>query len=164
MLRFRCSGNADHAHKGIVARQQPIKDSPGAKVKDWFHKLVGEGGRSWRRVEQHREESPRPDEFISAPTVTPVSFGSGEGRQLDVSYTITYRYFHAPVGEGDIATTWAQMVVNTFKIFDAVLQNDALSGLIDLNLSSVSTFGTVVDGSNNVYHGCDISFRVLEHV
>lgn len=108
--------------------------------------------------------SPRPDEFISAPTVTPVSFGSGEGRQLDVSYTITYRYFHAPVGEGDIATTWAQMVVNTFKIFDAVLQNDALSGLIDLNLSSVSTFGTVVDGSNNVYHGCDISFRVLEHV
>jgi hypothetical protein len=107
---------------------------------------------------------PRPNDFVSSPLVTPVSFGSGEGRQLDVRYTLTYRYFHAPAGTGDQSKTWADMVVNVFKIFDAVLENDALAGLIDLSLSSISEFGAVSDGSNNMYHGCDITFLILEHV
>lgn len=108
--------------------------------------------------------SPRPNDFVSAPSVTAVNFGTGDSRKLDVSYTLTYRYFHAPIGTGDLTDTWAAMVVNVFKIFDAILDNDALTGLIDLALSGVSDFGVVVDGGNNQFHGCDITFRILEFV
>mgnify|MGYP000848987976 FL=1 len=107
---------------------------------------------------------PLPNEFVSAPSVVPVNMGSGTSRKIDFSYTLNYRYFHAPVGTGDITDTWAALVTKAFVIFDAILANDAISGLIDLNLSSISNFGTVNDGANNVYHGFDISFRVLEFV
>jgi len=108
--------------------------------------------------------APRPNDFISGLTVIPVNFGTGTAHKLDVSYTMTYRYFHKPVGSGDLAFTWSEMVDYVYKIFDAILINDALTGLIDLTLTSVSEFGEVVDGANNLFHGCDISFRVLEFV
>lgn len=108
--------------------------------------------------------TPLPNNFISAFSVSPRNMGSGSGRMLDVSYTLTYRYFHAPVGSGNLTKTWSDMVDKVFAILDAILANDKISGLIDMSLSSVSDFGVVVDGANNQYHGCDISLRVLEFV
>lgn len=107
---------------------------------------------------------PLPNGFVSAVNIQPVSFGSGSGRQLNVTYSLTYRYFHAPIGRGDITQTWSEMVDKVFSIFDAIAANDKLNGLIDLQLASVSEFGVVVDGANNQYHGCDITLRVLEFV
>lgn len=108
--------------------------------------------------------TPLPNNFVSGISAIPRSMSSGAGRQLDVSYTLTYRYFHAPVGSGNLAQTWSDMVDKVFAIFDAILANDKLNGLIDLSLSSVSEFGVVVDGANNQYHGCDIALRVMEFV
>lgn len=108
--------------------------------------------------------APRPNDFVSAPSVSAANFGTGTSRKLDVSYTLTYRYFHAPIGTGDLTDTWAAMVINLFKIFDAILINDALTGLIDLAFTGISDFGSVGDGGNNQFHGCDITFRILEFV
>lgn len=107
---------------------------------------------------------PRPNEFVSAPIITNVSFGSGSTRQLDVRYTLAYRYLHAPVGQGELLTTWSDMVDNLFLIIDAILANDAITGAVDFSLQGITELGDVGDGSNNMFHGCDIIFNVLEFV
>lgn len=107
---------------------------------------------------------PLPNGFVSGVSVQSVSMGSGSGHQMNVSYTLSYRYFHAPVGSGDLVKTWSDMVDKVFAILDVILANDALSGLIDLNASAVSEFGVVRDGADNLFHGCDFAFRVMEFV
>lgn len=108
--------------------------------------------------------APRPNDFVSSPQIQYVTLGSGAGRQLDVSYFVTYRYFHAPIGTGDLSTTWSEMIDAVFSILDVVIDNDKVVGLEDFSLSSIGDFCEVVDGSNNSYHGCDITFKVLEFV
>jgi hypothetical protein len=108
--------------------------------------------------------SPRPSDFITAPQVESVSFGSGSTNQLNVSYTLGYRFFYAPVGSGDLLQTWSEMVDKLFLIFDAINANDAINGLIDLTLTDVSQFDVVEDAAGNQFLGCDIALRVLEFV
>lgn len=107
---------------------------------------------------------PRPNEFMSAPTVEIESFGSGTSRQICFYYNLAYRYFHAPVGKGDYEDTWSDMVDNVAKIIDALLINDAVTGAIDLSIQNITEFGAVQDGANNLFHGCDFILRIKEFV
>lgn len=107
---------------------------------------------------------PRPNEFITAPQVVSASFGTGTSHQMDVTYNLTYRYFHAPVGQGDLVKTWSDMVDGLFLIFYAIATNDAITGLIDLQITNITQFGEVQDGAGNGFHGCDITMRILEHI
>ena len=108
--------------------------------------------------------APLPNGFMSAPQITAVNMGTGTARKLNVTYTLTYRYFHAPIGQGELEQTWSEMVDNVAAILDVIFVSDALTGAIDFNLQGISEFGMVQDGSNNLYHGCDLTFSVMEFV
>jgi hypothetical protein len=107
---------------------------------------------------------PRPNEFVSAPQVVAENFGTGTTRKLSVFYSLAYRYFHAPIGSGDLEDTWSDMVDNIFLILDAILVNDAITGVVDLSVQAITEFGAVQDGANNLFHGCDVILRVQEFV
>lgn len=107
---------------------------------------------------------PRPNEWITAPQVVSVSFGSGESHQMDITYNLVYRYLHAPIGQGDLVKTWSDMVDGLFRILFAIATNDAITGLVDLQLVNITQFGEVQDGSGNSFHGCDVTMRITEQV
>jgi len=107
---------------------------------------------------------PRPNEFVSVPVVTSVSFGSGATHQMNVTYNLNYRYFHAPVGKGDLIQTWSDMVDNLFEIFYQIAVNDVVEDAIDVQIVNVTQFGVVEDGAGNNFHGCDITLKILEYL
>ena len=110
--------------------------------------------------------SPRPDGFISDITITRDSFGTGGAEKMTAIYTLTYRYYHAPIagGLGGLFSTYSGMITNIDAICEAILNNDAITGCVDILLAGISELGPVEDPSGNIYHGCDLSFQVTEFV
>jgi hypothetical protein len=107
---------------------------------------------------------PRPDGFITDLSPTVQSFGSGGTAKLDLSYTLTYRYLHAPLGTHGLFDTYAGLIAKLELILEAIFANDAITGAVDLQTVGVSDVGPVADPAGNMYHGADISLRVLEFV
>lgn len=105
---------------------------------------------------------PRPDGYITDLSPTVQSFGSGGTAKLDLSYTLTYRYLHAPLGTAQLFSTYSGMIAKLALILETIFANDVVSGAVDLQTVALSDVGPVEDPAGNMYHGADISFRVLE--
>lgn len=92
------------------------------------------------------------------------TFGSGSNAKKDVTYSMNYRLLYSPVGsERGIANIYSAMFVMVANLFDAVMNNDALTGTIDITPRIASTSTTVLDPSGNQFYGLDIAFDVLEY-
>ena len=92
------------------------------------------------------------------------SFGIGSVAKKDVNYTLNYRLLYAPVGsERGVKEIYSNMFVMVANLFNAVVNNDALSGTIDIQPRIASTSTTVKDPAGSSFYGLDISLDVLEY-
>ena len=108
--------------------------------------------------------APKPDDFITGLTITRDSFGTGGAEKMTATYTLAYRYYHTSVGNTLTLTEYANLIMAMKLILEAFLTNDAVSGLVDLSVESVSSVGPVNDPAGNMYHGFDITLRITEFV
>ncbi len=104
---------------------------------------------------------PNPDGYWNNLVVERASLGN---LVRNVTYDLMYRLLSSEVGEGRVSIfdNYKPMVLQTALFVGAVLTNDAITGLIDLQLGGISNFGPVTDPSDNLFHGCDFILRVLE--
>jgi len=108
---------------------------------------------------------PNPENFVSGLEVRRDSSGSMATGQLTVEYTLTYRLCHSEVGAMRVNLEAYDAMVNAaFAFVDVVLDNDVVTGLVDLQVQDALNFGPVLDVAGNLYHGCDIALRVMEFV
>ncbi len=92
------------------------------------------------------------------------SFGIGSVAKKDVTYSLNYRLLYAPIGsERGIKEIYSNMFVMVANIENAVINNDALSGTIDIQPRIAAGSTTVKDPGGNAFYGLDISFDVLEY-
>jgi hypothetical protein len=106
---------------------------------------------------------PRPDGFMSDFEVERMAMSSGTSNVWDVRYTLTYRFLHSEIGLGlGILDAYPKMVDKVMDFVDKMLTSDAVTGAVDLTVEDIGNFGPVSDPSGKMFHGCDISFRILE--
>ena len=106
---------------------------------------------------------PNPENFLTNFALEYQSFGHGATAQVDISYTLNYRFLGTQLGNlGNFPTAYKAVVDKVVLIINAVITNhSAASGAASVEVSSV-TFGPVEDPAGNSYHGADIAFDVME--
>jgi hypothetical protein len=107
---------------------------------------------------------PKPNGFVSAIKFSRATMGGGGTAKMDLEYTLTYRYLHAPVGGSlGLFSTYQGLITNLCAIVVSIMGNDNITGVVDMQLESVSDIGPLSDpAGSTMYHGVDISLRVLE--
>jgi hypothetical protein len=106
---------------------------------------------------------PVPENFLSAFDVERMAMSSGTANVWNVSYTMTYRLLYDEVGMGrGMFDVYDGMIDKAMLFVDKILVSDSLTGAVDIELEDVFNIGPVSDPSGKVFHGCDISLRILE--
>lgn len=106
---------------------------------------------------------PQPNGYVSGVNVEFQSFGSNTGAKIDMSYTLNYIYLHSNAGAGlGQLQVYSGLISKLSTIIVAILSNDAITGLVDMQLESIGNIGVIEDPSGNQYWGVMLSFRVLE--
>ena len=94
-----------------------------------------------------------------------MSFGTvAGGAKKDVRYTLNYLFAYAPVGSTrgvkDIMSGMFSMLA---LIFNAVTENDALSGTVDITPRIAGSSTVIQDPAGNSFYGLQLAFDVLEY-
>lgn len=107
---------------------------------------------------------PRPNEFVTDIKPEAKSFGFNGTQKLDLGYTLNYVYLHAEIGSGIGAfEIYNGLMTNLVTILEKILNNDVVTGAVDMQLEKIGGIGTIDDPAGNQYWGVMFSFRVLEH-
>ena len=106
---------------------------------------------------------PNPEGFLSNFELERMSMSSGASNDWDVRYSLTYRFLHSEIGGGlGLFDVYDDMVDKVMDFVDKMLVSDSVTGSVDLEVEDITQFGPVSDPSGNMFHGCDIVFRILE--
>lgn len=100
--------------------------------------------------------APRPNMFIGLNPVERDTYGASPVARKTVTFTLSYRFFHSPIGQGrGEYEVFPLYLVKIFAIMDALIACD-LGGTVDMNLVGVPNLGVVVDGADNQFWGSDL--------
>jgi hypothetical protein len=106
---------------------------------------------------------PQPNGYISDISVEFQSFGSNTGAKIDMDYTLNYVYLHCQAGLGlGTFSIYSGLITKLAAIIVAILSNDAITGLVDMQLQNIGNIGVIDDPAGNQYWGVLLSFRVKE--
>ena len=105
--------------------------------------------------------APRPDNFITDLSVTPAELSQ---QNLDVRYALHYVYFHSAIGGGmnGLFSAYSGLISALAKIIVAFAANETLTGAINNLVMSVEHIGPVPDNAGNMFHGAEISIKILQ--
>lgn len=107
---------------------------------------------------------PQPDNFITDIVPVRQSFGSGTGKALDFNYTLHYVFLFTELGSGiSQLDPYSPLIEKLEVIWETILTNDAITGLVDMELAGVEGLGAVQGPDSNQYWGALFSLRCLEH-
>ena len=106
---------------------------------------------------------PQPNDYMSNVTVSFETFGSNGGAKLNMEYDLNYVYLHCEAGSGVNAfAPFSSLMTKVALILETIMSNDAVTGLVDLTVNSISNVGIINDPAGNSYWGVLLSFHVLE--
>ena len=107
---------------------------------------------------------PQPNNFVTDIQVVRQSFGSNGTQKLDCNYTLNYLFLYAEVGSGIGAfAPYSGLLTLLTTTLNVILNNDSVTGLVDMSLAGVSNVGVVTDPSDREYWGVQIALRCLEY-
>ena len=99
---------------------------------------------------------PRPNGFVNLSPVQRDTYGPSASARKTVVFSLTYRFFHSPVGQGrGMYDVFPDFLDKCFAIFDALIATD-LGGTIDMELNGMPELGVVVDGKDSEFWGSDL--------
>ena len=106
---------------------------------------------------------PQPNDYMSNTLMSFESFGSNGTAKMDLEYDLNYVYLHCEAGSGVNAfAPFSSLMTKLAAILVVIFSNDAITGLVDMKLNSVSNVGIINDPAGNSYWGVLLSFHVLE--
>ena len=106
---------------------------------------------------------PRPNDFVTDFKQEFVSFGSNGAAKINFEYNLHYVFLYAEAGSGIGAfDMYSGLITKLSAILVAIASNDAVSGLVDLQTSTIGNIGIVEGPSGDQYWGLMLSLRVLE--
>lgn len=101
--------------------------------------------------------------YVTAFTPEFLSTGTGTSRAVNVTYNLNYRFFFQILGSSTkIADVYQAFVNKTYKIQEAIFENDSLATAIDISPNTIEAFDVVFDPRDRQFWGTDMSFAVLE--
>lgn len=106
---------------------------------------------------------PNPEGFMTNFTLEYQSFTRGASSQVDIKYTLNYRFLGSEIGDlSNMPTAYSQMVDKVILIINAMITATApYDGKVDMELAGVS-FGARTDPAGNGFHGADIALDITE--
>jgi len=106
---------------------------------------------------------PQPDGFISNIRPESQSLGSLGTQKENVTYSLHYVYLFSEVGSGISAfTPYSPLITQLTTVINAILNNDVVSGLVDMQLESMEV-GQVNDPAGVPFWGALFSLTCLEY-
>lgn len=108
--------------------------------------------------------APRPDNFISNIQHSRMAFGSGGAEPMNLTYTMTWQYFHAPVGQLLTFQKYSEMLENLAYILEQMADNDSTEGAVDVTILGIPSIAQLMDVKGNLYHGAEISLQITEFI
>ena len=106
---------------------------------------------------------PQPSGFITDISVENQSFGPNTSAAIDFSYTLHYVFLFTELGSGmSQLDPYSPLVEKLELIWETMITNDAVTGLVDMKLNGVEALGDIEDPSGNRFWGALFSMRCLE--
>lgn len=94
-----------------------------------------------------------------------VTFGTPTTAEKEAEYDLNYVFLYMPIGAGRTGLdAYQQMIKLTQDIIDEVLDNDAITGAVDIEPQGGLNFGPITDPAGNTYLGCNIVFHVIDYL
>jgi len=108
---------------------------------------------------------PQPDNFVTNMAVERMSVGSGGTALMNMTYNLNYVYLHAEVGSGLSAfEIYTGLITNLALIIKTLLQNDNITGAVDMEVNDIGELGVITDPAGNNYFGVLFSLSILEFI
>jgi len=106
---------------------------------------------------------PQPSGFVSDIVVENQSVGPNTSAAIDFSYTLHYVFLFQELGSGVSQLDPYQPLLEKLElILEAILENDAVTALVDMRLNGVDGLGQVEGPDGVQYWGALFSLRCLE--
>ena len=104
---------------------------------------------------------PMPEDFITEVEIIPAELTQ---QNLDLSYTLHYRYYHCKIagGLGGLFATYNGLVTAAANVLLAFANDATLSGAVNNTQATIANIGPVSDPAGNGFHGFDVTIRVLQ--
>lgn len=107
---------------------------------------------------------PQPNNFITDLQVSFETFGSNGGAKINTAYTLNYVFLYCEVGSGlGSFAAFSGLVGKLQDILVAINSNDAITGAVDVKISTIGNIGVITDPAGNEFWGLEFSLRVLEY-
>ena len=108
---------------------------------------------------------PKPDGLVSDIVPTYVSLSHDSGAQIDLTYTLTYRFLGVRVASDGTfqAVNYSDLIDKAILIVNAMIAVHApYSGKVDMTFGGISNVGALTDPAGNLSYGCDITLNITE--
>jgi len=106
---------------------------------------------------------PKPNGFLTGFSLTRNSQGQRTAL-MTVEYDLHYTFCGFRIGKGRMLEIYAEMVTRVMAIIDAALALDGLTGAVEFDPQDIPDFGVINDPAGNAWHGCEITFHIMEFV
>ena len=106
---------------------------------------------------------PDPNGAVSNAASSRASTGGGGSGLLDLSYVLNYIYLHCEARSGiNNFSAYQSLYSNVALIIKTILQNDNITGAVDMELNSIGTPVEIPDPAGNKFLGITFSLKVKE--
>ena len=106
---------------------------------------------------------PDPTDFITNVVWVRESQGSGLVALWTITFNMNYLFLFAPAGGSrGIFDVIPGMVKDIEEIIETIVENDAITGTIDIVPVGIAEFGVVLDPSNEEFLGTTLSFGITQ--
>jgi hypothetical protein len=108
---------------------------------------------------------PQPTDFITGMEIKRQSYGGAGTPAMDMTYTLNYVFLQSEVGSGrGLFSVYPALISNIAKIVKAILENDNITGAVDMEMPSVTTIGSITDPAGNEYWGALFALKITEQI
>lgn len=91
------------------------------------------------------------------------SQGSGAVAMWTITFNMHYVFLYSPAGAGrGIHDVLPKMITDIESILDAIIENDAITGVVDLGSAGIGEFGVILDPVNEEFLGTSLTFAITQ--
>jgi hypothetical protein len=107
---------------------------------------------------------PQPSGFISGIQPERVTFGTMGSQHENFTYTLNYVFLFSEIGGGlSSFAPYSAMMTKLMSVINTILNNDVVTGLVDMQLSGITGIGAIEDPAGKQYWGALFSLVCLEY-
>ncbi len=98
-------------------------------------------------------------------TTSRMTFGPGANAEKEAEYDLNYVFVYTSIGEGRTGLDhYQEMVELAEDVVEEILENDVITGAVDISPQGGLDFGPITDPSGNNYLGCNMAFHVVDYL